>query len=126
MQSTGLDLFGPVRFFGIGCGVGWKGDIADRVNPVEYEEDGTGRILDPSEIWKGAPEPYLPFHMVITTSDEIAVESSTCEACNDKGWVQCNIGNDQSPQLQIQRCDACELFESDEAAQAVAQFDSMI
>jgi hypothetical protein len=58
---------------------------------------------------------------LIATRDEIEVESSTCEACEGKGWVQCNAGNDQAPQYQIQRCDACERFDSDEAAQEAAE-----
>jgi len=60
---------------------------------------------------------------LIATPDEIEVEpaaDSPCEACDDDGWVRCNIGNDQSPQFQIQRCDACEKFASDEEARVAA------
>ena len=34
-----------------------------------------------------------------------------CEACDGKGWVIRNTGNDQSPEHQIQRCDACERYD---------------
>ena len=57
---------------------------------------------------------------IIATPDEIEVESSICEACDGKGWVRCNIGDDASPKFQIQRCDACEQFDSDEAAREAA------
>ena len=57
---------------------------------------------------------------LIATRDEIEVESSSCVACEGQGWVRCNIGNDQSRQYQIQRCDACEQYDSDEAAQEAA------
>jgi len=40
----------------------------------------------------------------------------SCEACNGNGWLFANTGNDQSPCYQVQRCDACEQYESDEAA----------
>ena len=63
---------------------------------------------------------------LIAVRDEIEVKSSVCEACEGQGWVACNIGDDESLQRQIQRCDECEQFVSDEAAQAVAQFDPAI
>lgn len=68
-------------------------------------------------------EPFGLSAQLIATRDEIEVESATqppCEACNDKGWLRCNVGNDQSPQHEIQRCDACERYHSDQAAQEAA------
>jgi hypothetical protein len=65
-------------------------------------------------------EPFGLAAQLIALPDEIEVESSVCEACEGRGWVRCNIGNDQSPQYQIQRCDLCEHYESDEAAQEAA------
>jgi len=68
-------------------------------------------------------EPFGLGAQLIATPDEIEVEStdeSPCPACDDKGWVRCNVGNDQSPKYQIQRCDACERIGSDEAAQEAA------
>jgi len=35
--------------------------------------------------------------------------------------VRCNSGNDAAPQFQVQRCDACEQFDNDEAAQDAAE-----
>jgi len=69
-------------------------------------------------------EPFGLSAQLIATRDEIEVESSTCEACEGKGWVRCNAGNDQSPQYQTQWCDACERFDSDEAAQEAAESNS--
>jgi hypothetical protein len=37
--------------------------------PVEYEQAGSNRVLDPAEIWPDTQEPYLPFLM--TQPDEI-------------------------------------------------------
>ncbi|MGA2542498.1 MAG: hypothetical protein ABSG78_13170 [Verrucomicrobiota bacterium] len=68
-------------------------------------------------------EPFGLCAQLIATRDEIEVESATeppCEACDDKGWLQCNVGNDQSPQSEIQRCDACEQYDSDQAAREAA------
>jgi hypothetical protein len=68
-------------------------------------------------------EPFGLSAQLIATRDEIEVEpaaESPCEACDGDGWVRCNIGNDQSPQIQIQRCDACEKYGSDEEAQEAA------
>lgn len=68
-------------------------------------------------------EPFGLSAQLIATPDEIEVESATqspCEACDDKGWLECNVGNDQSPKYQIQRCDQCERFDSDQAAQEAA------
>jgi hypothetical protein len=42
-----------------------------------------------------------------------------CPACASKGWVLCNTGNDKSPRYEIQRCDACEAFDGDQAALTV-------
>ena len=55
---------------------------------------------------------------LIATPDEIEVETAIepCEACGGDGWLRVNVGNDQKPKHQIQRCDACEQFASDEAA----------
>ena len=55
---------------------------------------------------------------LIATPDEIEVESETvpCEACGGNGWLRVNAGNDQKPKHEIQRCDACEQYASDEAA----------
>ena len=55
---------------------------------------------------------------LIATPDEIEVESENepCEACGGDGWLRVNVGSEQKPQHQIQRCDACEQFASDEAA----------
>lgn len=41
----------------------WVGQEFVAGDPVEYEEAGTDRILDPAEIWPKDPEPYLPFEM---------------------------------------------------------------
>jgi hypothetical protein len=67
-------------------------------------------------------QPFGLGAQLIATRDEFEVESVTepCEACEGKGWVRCNVGNDESPQYQIQRCDACEHFQNDEAAQEAA------
>ena len=43
-------------------------------------------------------------------------EPSECPACGGQGWVFCNTGNDLSQACEIQRCDACEKYESDLAA----------
>src|SRR5436190_23005800 len=55
------------------------------------------------------------------TAADNAIENTpcnrpVCKACQDKGWIFTNTGNDQQSQYEIQRCDACELFESDIAA----------
>jgi len=68
-------------------------------------------------------EPFGVAAQLIATQDEIEVESATeppCEACQGTGWRQCNVGNDQSPKLEIQRCDACERYGTDQAAQEAA------
>jgi hypothetical protein len=68
-------------------------------------------------------EPFGLAAQLIATRDEIEVESATddhCEACGGLGWLQCNVGNDQVPQIEIQRCDACERYDSDRAAQEAA------
>ncbi len=39
-----------------------------------------------------------------------------CPACQDQGWRFLNTGNDPAPTYQIQRCGACERYESDPAA----------
>jgi len=65
-------------------------------------------------------EPFGLAAQLIATPDEIEVETSTCEACDDLGWLQCNVGNDQSPQYEIQRCDTCQQYDNDQAAQEAA------
>jgi len=67
-------------------------------------------------------EPFGLSAQLIATRDEIevVVNDSPCEACDGDGWVRCNIGNDQAPEYQIQRCDACERFASDEEARVAA------
>jgi thymidine kinase len=57
-------------------------------------------------------------------SDEIEVESSICQACEGKGWIKCNVGNDDAPRFQIQRCDACEQYDNDAQAQEAAARES--
>jgi hypothetical protein len=64
-------------------------------------------------------EPFGLAAQLIAARDEIEVESATeppCEGCDGIGWLQCNTGNDQLPQYEIQRCDACERHDSDQAA----------
>jgi hypothetical protein len=65
-------------------------------------------------------KPFGLAAQLIATRDEIEVESSTCEACGGLGWLRCNVGNDQSPKYEIQRCDTCGRYGSDQAAQAAA------
>ena len=43
-------------------------------------------------------------------------EPVPCRACNDKGWVFCIAEGDHPPREEVQRCDACQKFENDEAA----------
>jgi len=38
---------------------------------------------------------------------------ATCETCNNDGWI---ISNDESWNTEIQRCDECQQFKSDEEA----------
>ncbi len=82
---------------------------------ITFAADGTARCL-----WT---EPFGLAAQLIATRDEIEVESaaeSPCEACDGVGWLQCNVGNDQAPQYEIQRCDACERYDSDQAAREAA------
>ncbi len=68
-------------------------------------------------------EPFGLCAQLIATRDEIEVEAAVeppCEACDGLGWRQFNVGNDQSPQYEIQRCDACEQYDSDEDAREAA------
>jgi hypothetical protein len=65
-------------------------------------------------------EPFGLAAQLIATRDEIEIETSTCEACDGLGWLRCKVSNDQSPQYEIQRCDACARYHSDQAAQEVA------
>ena len=68
-------------------------------------------------------EPFGLAAQLIATRDEIEVESTTepsCEACGGVGWRQFNVGNDQSPQYEIQRCDECGRYDSDQAATEAA------
>jgi hypothetical protein len=41
----------------------WEGQQFVAGNPVDYEESVTGRIVDPAQLRKDSPEPYLPFRM---------------------------------------------------------------
>jgi hypothetical protein len=41
----------------------WIGQEFVADNQTDYEEAGTGAILDSAEIWPKSDEPYLPFHM---------------------------------------------------------------
>lgn len=43
-------------------------------------------------------------------------EPPPCEACGDKGCVFCIAEGDHPPRQEILRCDACQEYESDEAA----------
>jgi hypothetical protein len=60
---------------------------------------------------------------LIATPDEIEVElgiEPPCEACDGAGRREFYVGNDQSPLYEIQRCDACGRFDSDQAAREAA------
>jgi hypothetical protein len=70
-------------------------------------------------------EPFGLSAQLIATRDEIEVDASICEACQGNGWLQCNTGNDQSPQCEIQRCDACETYDSDDAARKAAATEAL-
>jgi hypothetical protein len=65
-------------------------------------------------------EPLGLSAQLIATPDEIEVQSTFCEACEGKGWVECNTGNDANPKFQIQRCDACEQYDNDAQAEEAA------
>jgi hypothetical protein len=52
----------------------WTGQEFVAGDQSDYEEAGTGAILNPAEIWPAAPEPYLPF--VMRQPDEIAKKQS--------------------------------------------------
>jgi len=95
---------------------------ADQITNGEPEEQATQAVNLINQFLQGQLFGLAP--QLIAVRDEIEVESSVCEGCEGRGWVKCNIGNDQAPQLQIQRCDACEQFDSDEAAREAAQSTS--
>ena len=68
-------------------------------------------------------EPFGLGAQLFATRDEIEVEVAAeppCEACDGVGWRQFNVGNDESPQYEIQRCDTCGRFDSDQAAREAA------
>lgn len=56
---------------------------------TEYEEAATDRTLDPADIWRNGPEPYLPFHM--KQPDEVSV--------GDGSFYVLEIMGDLEPQL---------------------------
>lgn len=69
-------------------------------------------------------QPFGLSAQIIAARDEIEVESAIeppCQACDNKGWLRCNVGNDQSPKFKIQRCDACERYSSDQVAQEAVE-----
>ena len=39
-----------------------------------------------------------------------------CDACDNKGWLLVNKGNDKNLKLTIERCDVCKQFADDNAA----------
>ncbi len=41
----------------------WTGQEFVAGGQTDYEDAGTGAILDPAAIWTESPEPYLPFLM---------------------------------------------------------------
>ena len=68
-------------------------------------------------------EPFGLSAQLIAAPDEIEVMFSMeppCEACGGKGWLKFNVGDDQLPKYEIQRCDACELYDNDQQAQTAA------
>jgi hypothetical protein len=68
-------------------------------------------------------QPFGLAAQLIATQDEIEVESAIeppCEVCDGVGWREFYVGNDQSPLHEIQRCDACGRFDSDQAAREAA------
>ena len=93
---------------------------ANQITHGNNDEQATHAVLLINTVLQR--EPFGLSAQIFAAPDEIEVvlTDSPCEACDDKGWVQCNIGNDQSPRYQIQRCDACERFDSDLAAQEAA------
>jgi hypothetical protein len=57
----------------------WTGQEFVAGDLTEYEQVGTGRILNPADIWPGTPEPYLSFLMQQPedTAKEQGASSST-------------------------------------------------
>src|SRR3954468_9453243 len=55
-----------------------------------------------------------------TAADDAVQNTScnrpACKACEGKGWLFTDTGNDQESRYEIQGCDACELFKTDIAA----------
>jgi hypothetical protein len=58
----------------------WTGQEFVAGTQTDYEESGTGAILDPAKIWPVSDEPYLPFDMRQpdeTDSNKILVEAQS-------------------------------------------------
>ena len=91
---------------------------ADQITHGRAEEQAAQAIALINQILQR--EPFGLAAQLIATPDEIEVENSTCEACDGVGWLRCNVGNDQSPKIEILRCDACEIYQNDKAAQEAA------
>ncbi len=67
-----------------------------------------------------SPHTDLCFYCGQSAKDDL-VENTPCnrpccQSCRGQGWLFCNTGNDQAPAYGIQRCDACGLYENDQAA----------
>jgi len=92
---------------------------ADQITHGQFHEQADRAITLINAVLQR--KPFGLGAQLIATRDEIEVESSCCEACEGRGWVRCNIGNDASPKFQVQRCEACEQYDSDEAARKAAK-----
>jgi hypothetical protein len=91
---------------------------ADQITHGRAEEQAAQAIVLINQVLQR--EPFGLAAQLIATRDEIEIEASTCEACDGRGWLQCNVGNDQSPRYEIERCDMCGQFNSDQAAREAA------
>jgi len=89
-------------------------------DPDNETGSGSGIIIK-------AQEPVQPDSMITLKMDhgsyaealpqELSQSNDdACESCGGKGWLFSIIKNDGSPRNQIERCDTCELYESDQAA----------